>query len=69
VCFSDDFLRKCKQGEYFDIFNCPRRLFHSHEKSGDVLQKEDVLEPYLAMLLICDLYLYKSESGRRKIYQ
>jgi len=29
--------------------------FVSHEKIGHVLQKEDVWQPYLTMLLTCDL--------------
>jgi len=44
-----------QKGGHFEIFECPRRLFHCHEKSGHVLQKEGLWQPYLAVLLICDL--------------
>jgi len=36
--------------------------FISHEKSGHVLHKEGVWQPYLAMLPVCDLC--KSEQSR-----
>jgi len=35
--------------------NVLEEYFISHEKSGYVLQKEDVWSTYLTMLLICDL--------------
>jgi len=37
------------------MFERPRRIFISNEKREHVLQKEGVLDPCLAMLLICDL--------------
>ena len=44
------------------FLNVLGEYFISHEKSGHVIQKEDVWQPYLAMLLICDLCKSKADA-------
>jgi len=46
---------KCKKEDILTFLNVLREYFIFHEKSGHVIQKEDERQPYLAMLLICDL--------------
>jgi len=47
--------KKCEKEDILTFLNVLGDYFISYEKSGHVLQKEDVWWPYLTMLPICDL--------------